>query len=194
MIKAVGEPFDVLLLHFNTPYTDEVKKAKEFLQSKGIENVKIDPKHALKLEGIDWTNKRVLVMITDYLNTRNLEIFSNRIGSVNASCKKGKGHFLCYHAASGHNGIATNCATSAEIGNCLYKNDPSYDTVFEAWKRRCTIDELNIDKGVATSPLFWRVFKPVGVFAVMAIIAGIFAAKRGYFSNLFSSQSWLKLN
>ncbi len=70
----------------------------------------------------------------------------------------------------------------------------SYDAVFEAWRRRCTIEELNIDKGVATTPLFWRVFNPVGVFAVMAIIAGIFAAKRGYFSNLFSSQSWLKLN
>ncbi len=193
MINAVGERFEVLLLNFNKG-TTEAKEAEEFLKSKGITNIVITTNYALKVAGIDWTNKRVLVMLTNRQNSRNLAIFSNGIGSVIESCKKAKGHFLCYHAAGGHNRIATECATSAEIGNCLYKNDPSYDAVFEAWKRRCTIEELNIDKGVATTPLFWRVFNPVGVFAVMAIIAGIFAAKRGYFSNLFSSQSWLKLN
>ncbi|MBP7073987.1 MAG: hypothetical protein KBA81_01205 [Rhabdochlamydiaceae bacterium] len=193
MINAVGERFEVLLLNFNKGIK-EAQEAEDFLKSKGITNIVITTNYALKVAGIDWTNKRVLVMLTDHKNSRNLELFSSMIGHVNASCKQGKGHFLCYNAASDHNRIATECATSAEIGKYLYVNDPSYDAVFEAWRRRCTIEELNIDKGVATTPLFWRVFNPVGVFAVMAIIAGIFAAKRGYFSNLFSSQSWLKLN
>lgn len=168
MLRALWSPFEVVLVTNNEK--EDGITARTFLSQNGIRNVQIKSISFNDSNREQLRGKRVLSIYTPGGSAYELAITPH--SRLKAKCDKAGAVFLLYVKPQ----TDQQSRNDKKFKGCLY----GVDDAFQKWAK------------ITTS--FTTLVRPMCVIAAVAIIAGIFASKRGYFSNLFTSQSWLKLN
>ncbi len=168
MLRVLWSPFEVVLVTTNKEVDGII--ATTLLSQNGIRNVQIKSISFNDSNIEQLRGKRVLSIYTPGSSGYELAITPHSL--LKDKCDKAGAVFLLYVNFQND----PHSRNDKKFKGCLY----GVDDAFQKWAKITTV--------------FTTLVRPMCVIAAVAIIAGIFASKRGYISNLFSSQSWLKLN